>query len=53
MTSTHNTRDPADRSQTDDRIRLLPVDGSVVIYDAENPSGWIESDHAVALADRR
>jgi len=50
MTSSHDTHD---RSQTDDRTYLLPADDGVVIYDVETPSGWLRSDHAVALAEWR
>jgi hypothetical protein len=53
MTSSHDTHDTHDRSQTDDRTHLLPADDGVVIYDVETPSGWLKSDHAVALAEWR
>jgi hypothetical protein len=57
MTSTNDTpdpdHDPDDPHRADDRTGLLLVDDGVVIYDVENPDGWIESDDAVALADRR
>ena len=35
----------------DDRYAELSLeDGSVVIYDAQNPAAWIQSDAAVACA---
>lgn len=53
MTSTNDTRTPTDTHRADDRTGLLLVDDGVVIYDTENPFGWIQSDDAVTLAERR
>lgn len=40
---------PTPEHDTDDRcVELELDDGSVVIYDQENPSAWIQSDAAVA-----
>jgi hypothetical protein len=52
MSSTNDTR-PNEPHRTDDRTALLLVDDGVVIYDARNPSGWIQSDTSVALSERR
>ena len=52
MSSTNDTR-PNEPHRTDDRTALLLVDDGVVIYDTENPFGWIQSDDAVTLAERR
>lgn len=53
MTSTDHTSEPNDTHRDDDQTGLLLVDDGVVIYDARNPSGWIQSDTSVALAERR
>jgi hypothetical protein len=53
MTSTNDTRDTDDQNRTDDRTGLLLTADGVVVYDVENPSGWIQSDVSVALAERR
>jgi|AntRauTorcE11898_2_1112593.scaffolds.fasta_scaffold41977_2 hypothetical protein len=39
---------PADDEQRYAELSL--EDGSVVIYDAKNPSAWIQSDAAIASA---
>jgi hypothetical protein len=61
MTSTSDTPDPdanqnrnaTDLHRADDRTGLLLVDDGVVVYDVENPEGWLQSDVSVALAERR
>lgn len=41
-------------TQSDDEryAELSLDDGSVIIYDAQNPTAWIQSDTAVACASR-
>jgi hypothetical protein len=53
MPSTDDTPNPDDPHRAADRTGLLLVDDAVVLYDRENPSGWLRSDEAVALAERR
>jgi len=37
--------------ETDDRYAVLEIgDGDVVIYDREEPSAWLQSDHTVEPA---
>jgi hypothetical protein len=46
MTTTQDT-DP----ESDERYAALETgDGDVVIYDREEPSAWLQSDHTVDLA---
>ncbi|MUV58558.1 hypothetical protein SAMN04487947_0858 [Halogeometricum rufum] len=52
MTSTNDGPEPTDSHRTADRTGLLHAAEGVVIYDRENPSGWIQSADAVSLADR-
>jgi len=39
---------PADGTET---VECYEVDDDVVLYDAENPLAWIESDTTVAIED--
>ncbi|ERH09124.1 MAG: hypothetical protein J07HX64_00876 [halophilic archaeon J07HX64] len=37
--------------KTDNRYSALEIgDGDIVIYDREEPSAWLQSDHTVELA---
>lgn len=53
MTSTTDTPEPTDSHRADDRTHLLSVEEGVLLYDVENPTGWIQSDVSADLAARR
>jgi hypothetical protein len=41
---------PTAVGESDDRYALLEIDeGDTVIYDREEPSAWLQSDHTVEL----
>lgn len=42
---------PDTDEEPDDRYATLEMgDGDIVIYDREEPSAWLQSDHTVELA---
>jgi hypothetical protein len=53
MTSTNDTPGPTDPCPPADRTAHVSTEDGVVIYDVENPSGWLRSDRTVSLAERR
>lgn len=53
MSSANETPDPTDPRSPADRTAHVSTGDGVVIYDVENPSGWIRSDRTVSLAERR